>query len=69
VSRRRTWVVVVGVALLLAGITMFLLNLNDEGPGPGGGASVGATVLGLAVLLIVAALSARGRRGGERDDG
>ncbi len=68
-SRRRTWIVVLGVALLLGGITMFLLNLNDEGPGPGGGASVGATVLGLALLLIVAALSARGRRGGERDDG
>jgi hypothetical protein len=69
VSRRRIWIVVLGVALLLAGVTMFLLNLNDEGPGPGGGASVGATVVGLAVLLVVAALSARGRRRGERDDG
>jgi hypothetical protein len=72
VNRQRLWLIVLVGALAIATAVMLLLKWNsDPGPGePGGTGSVIGTSGALLLLLLLAGLSARRRKGkGDDKDG
>ncbi|HEU0098811.1 MAG TPA: hypothetical protein VFQ67_08540 [Allosphingosinicella sp.] len=69
-SRRRTWLLALVAALVVAFATMMILKTNtDPAPGePGGSGNVVGTSGAVLILLILAAASARRRRRREKDE-